>query len=52
VVVAEGVESIDPNTGQPVVGVAPTRVADTCGGAPDCIHQKRWAFHVTLGEAF
>lgn len=43
-------ESTDPNTGQVIV--APTRVGDTCGGAPDCIHQKRWAFHITLGEAF
>ena len=33
--------------------VAPTRVSAYCpSGAQDCIHEARWAIHVTLGEAF
>ena len=29
-----------------------TRVSTNCGGDPNCIHESRWAFHLTLGEAF
>ncbi|MGZ6143564.1 MAG: BamA/OMP85 family outer membrane protein [Myxococcales bacterium] len=41
-------------TGDPAKpAVAPTRVSAFCrSGATDCIHESRWAFHLTLGEAF
>lgn len=43
----------NPVTGKPVSAVLPTRVSAFCGGGdPTCIHESRWAFHVTLGEAF
>jgi hypothetical protein len=33
--------------------VATTRVSAFCrSGDPTCIHESRWAIHVTLGEAF
>ena len=40
-------------SGQPITVVAPTRVSTSCSsGDPTCIRESRWAFHVTLGEAF
>jgi hypothetical protein len=46
------VSTRDP-AGNPVTVVAPTRVSVHCpSNTPDCIHESRWAFHVTLGEAF
>ncbi len=51
-VVASGATRIDPSTG------IPRQVADTSIG-PDCIeathtciYQRRWSYHLTLGEAF
>jgi translocation and assembly module TamA len=33
--------------------IAPATVSVHCAdNTPDCIHESRWAFHVTLGEAF
>lgn len=33
--------------------IGETRVSSFCpGNTPGCIHESRWAFHVTLGEAF
>jgi len=52
-VTTEAVTGTDPATGKPVTVVQPTRVSSFCkSGDPTCIHESRWAFHVTLGEAF
>ena len=32
--------------------IASTRVSAFCPGTAGCIHESRWAFHVSLGEAF
>jgi translocation and assembly module TamA len=32
--------------------VLATRVSTHCGNDPHCISESRWAFHLTLGEAF
>ena len=46
-------QGVDKTTGQTVTVVAPTRDSVFCKrGSRDCIHEARWAFHVTLGEAF
>lgn len=44
---------IDPATGKQVPGLNKTRDSVFCHpGDPTCIHEARFAFHVTLGEAF
>jgi translocation and assembly module TamA len=43
----------DPATGKDVPVTVPTRVSVFCSGkTADCIHEARFAFHLTLGEAF
>jgi translocation and assembly module TamA len=43
----------DPRTGAPVQVVLPTRISTSCGNSgPSCLGLQRYAFHVTLGEAF
>ena len=51
-VVTSEVSGLDAS-GNPVTTVAPTRVGTICNsGDQSCIHESRWAFHLTLGEAF
>jgi len=43
----------DQTTGQDATVTVPTRVSAFCSGkTADCIHEARFAFHLTLGEAF
>jgi hypothetical protein len=43
----------DPATKVSTTLVVPTLDSPYCpSGRPDCIHESRWAIHVTLGEAF
>jgi translocation and assembly module TamA len=38
---------------QPIRSGEPSRVSVHCpSNTPGCIHESRWAFHITLGEAF
>jgi translocation and assembly module TamA len=39
-------------TGIKTTTVVPTRVSSFCPGTTGCIHEARWAFHVSIGEAF
>ncbi|HWT85290.1 MAG TPA: BamA/TamA family outer membrane protein, partial [Myxococcales bacterium] len=51
-IVTDPVFGTDQN-GNRVVVVAPTRVSNRCpDNTPGCIKETRWAFHITLGEAF
>ncbi|HZX96745.1 MAG TPA: POTRA domain-containing protein [Myxococcales bacterium] len=38
--------------GKPVTVTVATPVSTSCTAPPTCIHQSRFAFHLTLGEAF
>ncbi|HEY4770275.1 MAG TPA: BamA/TamA family outer membrane protein, partial [Myxococcales bacterium] len=51
-IVTDPVFGTDPS-GNRIVVVQPTRVSSHCpDNTPGCIKETRWAFHITLGEAF
>ena len=51
-VITDPVFGTDQNNNRVLV-VAPTRVSVHCpDNTPGCIKETRWAFHITLGEAF
>jgi translocation and assembly module TamA len=52
-VITKELDGTDPATGKPVKVTEPTRVSAFCSGqTAGCIHESRFAFHLTLGEAF